>query len=76
MARYRLYYLRDNVLIGSDDIEAADDREAARLAKQRGRGQRVEIWDSVKRVNVVAPAGGRGAPSERGFSEPGAPARS
>jgi len=56
MAKYHLYYLRDNLLLGSDDIEASDDQEAARVAREQGRGQIVEIWNAHKRVNVVAPA--------------------
>ena len=54
MARYQLYYLRDNLLVGSDDIEAVDDREAARIARSRGAGKRVEVWNAHRRVNVVA----------------------
>jgi len=61
MARYRLYFLRDNRLTGADQIEAADDGDAARIAMEKGGGQqRVEIWDAHRRVNVVAPAGGDG----------------
>lgn len=56
MARYHLYYLRDNLLVGSDDIEAADDREAARIARAKGKGKLVEVWNAHKRVNVVTPA--------------------
>ena len=53
MARYHLYFLRDNLLVGADDIEAADDREAERIARTKGDGQPVEIWNAHKRVNVV-----------------------
>jgi hypothetical protein len=56
MARYHLYYLRDNQLVGSDDIEAADDRDATRIAREHGDGRRVEIWNAHRRVNVVGPA--------------------
>lgn len=56
MAHYHLYYLRDNKLIGGDNIEATDDEEAVRLAKERGEGQAVEIWNAHTRIRVVAPA--------------------
>jgi hypothetical protein len=56
MARYHLYFLRDNKLVGSDQIEAADDREAARIARDRGDGQVVEVWNGHRRVRTVAPA--------------------
>jgi len=56
MAGYHLYYLRNGELIGSDSIEAADDNEAARIAKACGKGQAVEVWNAHGRVRVVAPA--------------------
>lgn len=56
MAYYHLYYLRDNKLIGDDKIEASGDEEAVRLARERGEGQAVEIWNAHRRVRVVAPA--------------------
>jgi hypothetical protein len=56
MATYRLYYLRDNRLLGSEVIDAPTDKLAARIARQKGTGQVVEVWDSEKRVRVVAPA--------------------
>lgn len=56
MAHYHLYYLRDNTLIGGDNIEAADDGEAVRLARERGQGQAVEVWNAHTRIRVVAPA--------------------
>ena len=65
MSRYRLFYLRDNLLVGAEDIEAADDQAAVRAAEAQGRGQRVEIWDGHKRVNVVAQGSAAGAASAR-----------
>lgn len=56
VVHYHLYYLRDNELIGGDNIEATDDEEAVRLAKERGEGQAIEIWNAHTRVRVVAPA--------------------
>jgi hypothetical protein len=56
MANYHLYYLRNGMLIGSDDIEAASDGEAARIAEAQGRGDLVEIWNASSRVRIVKPA--------------------
>ncbi len=61
MARYHLYFLRQGMLVGSSDIEAADDREAARIAREEGDGQLVEVWNDDRRVRVVAPARPAGA---------------
>lgn len=63
MDTYNLYYLRDSLLVGSEDIEAADDREAARVARTKGDGQVIEVWKAGRRVNVVAraPAAGPSA---------------
>ena len=55
MARYHLYFLRQGMLVGSSDIEAADDREAARIAREQGDGQVVEVWNSDRRVRIIAP---------------------
>ena len=63
MARYHLYFLRQGMLMGSHDIEAADDREAAQVAREQGDGQVVEVWNDHRRVRVVAPA--RAAPADR-----------
>ena len=56
MARYHLYFLRQGMLVGSSDIEAADDREATRIAREQGEGQLVEVWNDDRRVRIVAPA--------------------
>ena len=56
MARYHLYFLRDNKLVGDDSIEAADDNHAIRIAKEQGKGQAVEVWNAHSRIRVVAPA--------------------
>jgi len=55
MARYHLYYLRHGMLVGSGDIEAADENEAARIAGIADRSQTVEIWDDRQRVRIVTP---------------------
>ena len=59
MAIYHLYYLSGGALIGADDIEAGDDREAARIAEAAGRGDIVEIWNASSRVRIVRPGGAR-----------------
>lgn len=55
MARYHLYFLRQGMLVGSSDIDASDDREAARIAREQGDGQVVEVWNDDRRVRVLAP---------------------
>ena len=59
MAIYHLYYLKGGLLIGSEDIEAASDHEAARLAEDRGRGDIVEVWNTESRVRIVRTGGAR-----------------
>ena len=56
VARYHLYFLRQGMLVGSGHIEAADDGEAARIAREQGGGQTVEVWNDHRRVRVIAPA--------------------
>lgn len=57
MAIYHLYYLKDGMLIGADDIDAAGDAEAARRAEDQGRGDIVEIWNASSRIRIVRPGG-------------------
>jgi hypothetical protein len=59
MAIYHLYYLRGGLLVGSEDIEAASDNEAARIAEDKGRGDIVEIWNTESRVRIVRTGGAR-----------------
>jgi hypothetical protein len=56
VASYHLYYLRDNQVIGAESIEAPDDNQAVQMAKRRGDGQAVEIWNAHRRIRIVAPA--------------------
>lgn len=58
MARYRLYYLQNGTLAGTDEIEAADDVQASRLAKARLRRETVEIWRDGRRVRTLVPLQG------------------
>jgi hypothetical protein len=57
MATYHLYYLHGGQLVGSEDIEAASDNEAARIAEDQGRGELVEVWNSESRVRIVRTGG-------------------
>ena len=59
MARYHLYFFENNVLLGDDRIEAADDAAAVRLARAQGKGRVIEIWNAQARIRVLAPAGAR-----------------
>ena len=57
MAIYHLYFLRGGQLIGSEDVEAASDNEAARIAEDKGRGDIVEVWNTESRVRIVRTGG-------------------
>ena len=59
MAIYHLYFLAGGQLIGSENIEAASDNEAARIAETKGRGDIVEVWNSESRVRIVRTGGAR-----------------
>ena len=54
MATYHLYYLRQGMLVGSDDIEAPDDGEACRIAAECCDGRTVEVWNDYSRIRVLA----------------------
>jgi len=54
VTRYHLYYLRGGMLVGSADIEAASDDEAARIAREQSDGEVVEVWNDHERVRIVA----------------------
>jgi hypothetical protein len=69
MATYHLYYLRGGQLVGSEDIEAATDNDAARIAEDQGRGDIVEVWSSESRVRIVRTGGAR---LETPWDQPGA----
>ena len=58
MAEYHLYFLRQGMLVGSTNIEAMDDGEATRIAREQGNGHLVEIWNDHRRVRVIMPARG------------------
>jgi hypothetical protein len=61
MADYHLYFLRGNALVGSDHIQAESDDDAVRVARQRGSGDVVEVWNAEARVRIVATARSRAA---------------
>jgi len=56
MASYHLYFLRRGMLIGSGEIEAADDAAAAELARSQSDGDSVEIWSDDRRLGIVETA--------------------
>ena len=56
MASYHLYFLRQGMLVGAENIEADDDGEAARIAREQGGGQVIEVWNDHRRVRVIASA--------------------
>ena len=58
MAKYHLYFLKDNRLLGNESIDADDDSDAVRIARNRGEGQTVEVWNGSARVQIVTPAFG------------------
>ena len=53
MASYKLFYLLGSALTGSDQIEAADDQEARRIAGTRAGARSVEVWNGFERVGVM-----------------------
>jgi hypothetical protein len=56
MSKYHLYFFQDNLLLGNERIDAVDDDAAIRLARDRGKGDAVEVWNANARVRIVAPA--------------------
>ena len=69
MSHYHLYFLKQGMLIGSDKIEAADDGEAARIAREQGGGELIEIWNDHRRVRVVTPFNAEASSSDGSFRE-------
>lgn len=62
MGQYHLYYLRDGELVGADDIDAADEQEAVRIARTKGEGRVVEVWNAHSRIRILAPDSARSLP--------------
>jgi hypothetical protein len=63
MARYRLYHLEDFRLTGSDEIEAANDGEAAAIASRQAAMGTVELWCGARRVRTIDPAAAKALPA-------------
>jgi hypothetical protein len=59
MADYHLYFLRGNRFVGSEHIQAGSDLEAVRIARKRGSGDIIEVWNASTCLRVVAPARSR-----------------
>jgi hypothetical protein len=65
MAKYQLYFLKDNRLLGNESVDAGDDMEAVRIALNRGEGQTIEVWNGNSRIDVVAPTFATANPASR-----------
>lgn len=55
MGSYRLYYFHAAALAGTDEIHAADDAEALRVATERAAGHRVEVWRGHDKLRTIEP---------------------
>lgn len=60
LAYYRLYRLADpgGKFVGFEEIEAADDAEAARLAEAHCGAQALELWCGKRKVRAFPPVSG------------------
>ncbi len=52
MGYYRLYHLRDNHIVGADELEARDDLEALRQAHERFNGSPTELWCRNRKIKT------------------------
>lgn len=57
MGYYRLYLVQGGRFVGLEEIEAADDVEALRLAQQRNIACDVELWCGKRKVKSLAVQG-------------------
>jgi hypothetical protein len=55
MARYHLYFLKDRMVVGSDDIDAENNVEALRIARARADGHSVEVWNAHSLIRTIRP---------------------
>jgi hypothetical protein len=54
MTLYRLYYIQDARLTGTDEFEADDDAEAFAMAGARARPHmHVEVWKAGRKIHVA-----------------------
>ncbi len=53
---YRLYHLRDNHIVGADELEARDDLEALRQADERFNGSPTELWCRNRKIKTFLAA--------------------
>jgi hypothetical protein len=56
MAKYHLYFLKNRSVVGADDIEAASNLDAVRIAQDYARGQAVEVWNAHSLIQTIAPS--------------------
>jgi hypothetical protein len=54
MGYYRLYLIENGRFVGFEEIEAADDADALRIAEQRNGTHAVELWCGKRMVNSLA----------------------
>lgn len=72
MAYYRLYILSgpDGRFVGFEEIEAADDVEAARAAEAHVGAQPLELWCGKRKVKSFPPADGAPATAAKRKAPP------
>lgn len=54
MACYRVYSWHGAQLIEAQEIDAAGDAEAIRIARERSAGDHSEIWHEGRRIRTVS----------------------
>jgi hypothetical protein len=50
IARYRLYFLKNEHIEHAVSFECADDHEAIRMVKQHSDGRAMEVWSGKRMV--------------------------
>ena len=53
MPNYHLYFMSRGAPVGSKSIEAVDDAEAARIARELNEGDAVELWNDHRRLRIL-----------------------
>lgn len=56
MPNYHLYFMLRGAPVGTTSIEASDDAEAARIARELNTGDAVELWNDHRRLRILGPA--------------------
>lgn len=50
MPWYRLYYLKNDRIFAAEDLEAANDSDAALTSTERSGAHTLELWHGTRRV--------------------------